>query len=134
MMKGLVRAAAAAWLGGSSLAWADCTFNGSGGSMTFAPFDPSVATTQTAFIDLKVKCTPAGLSPTFQFSGLYGNAPLRMKHSFGNAFIPYSVSASFLNTTGVNENWRITATVLGTSYQNGLVGSYSDTLTVTVLP
>lgn len=111
-----------------------CSFNGSGGAITFSAFDPSVSTTQTAFTDLKVKCTPSGFTPTWQFSGANGNAPLRMKHSSQNAFIPYSVTATFLNNTGVNQNWRVTATVLGTDYQNALVGSYSDLLTATVLP
>jgi spore coat protein U-like protein len=111
-----------------------CSFNGSGSAITFSPFDPSVATTQTAFSDLKVKCTPSGFTPTWQFSGTNGNAPLRMKHSTQNAFIPYTVNASFLGNAGVNQNWRITATVLGTNYQDALVGSYSDTLTCTVIP
>jgi Spore Coat Protein U domain len=93
-----------------------CAFNGSGGAITFSAFDPSVATTQTAFTDLKVKCTPTGFTPTWQFSGANGNAPLRMKHSSQNAFIPYSVAASFLGNTGSNQNWRLTATVLGTNY------------------
>jgi hypothetical protein len=123
-------------LGVCSLATAQsCTFNGSGGSIGFGSLDPSVATTRTAFIDLKVKCTPAsGTTPTFQFSGSNGNAPLRMKHASQNAFIPYSVAASFQGTTGANQNWRVTATVLGTDYQNALVGSYSDILTATVVP
>jgi hypothetical protein len=120
---------------GASLAHAQtCTFNGSGSAITFAPFDPSVATTQTAFTDLKVKCTPSGLTPTWSFTGANGNAPLRMKHTTQNAFIPYSVAASFLSNTGSNQNWRVTATVLGTNYQNALVGSYSDLLTATILP
>jgi hypothetical protein len=34
----------------------------------------------------------------------------------------------------VNQNWRVTATVLGTDYQNALVGNYSDTLTATITP
>jgi spore coat protein U-like protein len=126
---------AAALLAASSIALGQtCSFNGSGGSITFSAFDPSVATTQTAFVDLKVKCNPAGFTPTWQFRGAHGNAPLRMKHSSQNAFIPYSVAPSFLSATGVNQNWRVTATVLGTDYQNGLVGSYSDTLTATVIP
>ena len=120
----------------SSLASAQsCTFNGSGGSIGFGSLDPSVATTATAFIDLKVKCTPAsGTTPTWQFTGSNGNAPLRLKHSSQNAFIPYSVAASFQGNTGVNQNWRVTATILGANYQNALVGSYSDILTATVLP
>ena len=134
-MKTIVRAAlAAALLAVCSLAQGDCSFNSGGGSINFAPFDPSVATTKTAFSDVKVKCTPAGTTPTWQFTGLYGNAPLRMKHSLQNAFIPYSVAPSLLSSSGANQSWRLTATVLGTDYQNALVGSYSDTLTATITP
>jgi hypothetical protein len=71
---------------------------------------------------------------TWQFSGTNGSAPLRMKHVTQNAFIPYTVAPTFINRTGMNQNWRITATVLGTDYQNGYVGKYSDLLTVTILP
>ena len=111
-----------------------CQFNGSGGAITFPSLDPSVANTQTGFIDLKIKCNPAGTTPTWQFTGTHGNAPLRLKHLTQNAFIPYSVAPSFLGSTGANQNWRVTATILGTDYQNALVGSYSDTLTCSITP
>jgi spore coat protein U-like protein len=111
-----------------------CSFNGSGGGIAFAALDPSVATPQSAFTDLKVKCTPSGSTPTWQITGANGSAPFRMKHSVQNAFIPYSVSVAFINNTGVNQNWRLTASVLGSDYVNALAGSYSDTLTATVLP
>ncbi len=57
-----------------------------------------------------------------------------MKHTVQNAFIPYSVSIAFLGNTGSNQNWRLTALVLGSDYADALVGSYSDLLTATVLP
>jgi spore coat protein U-like protein len=116
--------------------WAQsCTFNGGVSSIGFGSLDPSAATTRTAFSDVKVKCNPAsGTTPIWQFSGANGNAPLRMKHSTQSAFIPYSVAASFQGNSGVNQNWRLTATVLATDYQNALVGTYSDTLTATITP
>jgi spore coat protein U-like protein len=119
-----------------ALAWGQsCTFNGSVSSIGFGSLDPSIGNTRTAFTDVKVKCNPAsGTTPTWQFSGQNGNAPLRMKHASQSAFIPYSVSVSFQGSTGVNQNWRITATVLGTDYQNALVGNYSDLLHVTINP
>ena len=119
-----------------ALTWGQsCTFNGSPSSIGFGSLDPSVANTRTAFTDVKVKCNPAsGLTPTWQFSGQNGNSPLKMKHASQNVFIPYSVSVSFQGSSGVNQNWRITATVLGTDYQNALVGSYSDLLHATITP
>jgi len=110
-----------------------CSFNTPPGALVFAPFDPSVATTQTAQADATVRCTASG-SPTWQFSGANGSAPLRMKHATQNAFIPYTMAALFISTGGGNQRWRLIATVLGQDYQNALVGSYSDVLTVTITP
>jgi len=100
--------------------------------MNFAPFDPSVATTQTVVTTVVVRCTASG-SPAWQFSGTNGNAPLRMKHGASD-FIPYTVTATFVSPGGGNQNWTLTATVLGQDYQNARVGSYSDLLTVTIIP
>jgi len=121
-------------LGAASSAGAQvCTFRTSPGSIAFNNLDPSVATTQTAQTTARVRCTLAG-SPTWQFSGAHGNAPLQMKHLTQNAFIPYTAAATYVSGPVNNQQWRITATVLGPNYQNGLVGSYSDILTVTITP
>lgn len=111
-----------------------CSFNGSGGAIAFAALDPSLATAQSAFTTLKVKCTPAGFTPTWQLTGANGSAPFRLKHAVQNAFIPYTVSVAFVNNTGVNQNWMVTASVLGSDYVDAPAGSYSDTLSATVLP
>jgi spore coat protein U-like protein len=129
-----VAAAAAALLIASPVARADCTFNSAGGTIAFGSLDPSVANTRTAFVNLSIKCTPAGTTPTWSFSGDNGNAPLQMKHSTQNAFIPYSVATSLQSSSGSNQTWRVTGTVLGTNYQNALVGAYSDRLTATITP
>jgi len=110
-----------------------CTFNTPPGALLFAPLNPAVATTQTAQADGAVRCTASG-SPTWQFSGANGSAPLRMKHSTQNAFIPYTMTAVFISTGGGNQRWRLIATVLGQDYQNALVGSYADVVTVTITP
>jgi len=109
-----------------------CNFRSPPGTMNFAPFDPSVATTQTVVTTVVVRCTASG-SPAWQFSGTNGNAPLRMKHGASD-FIPYTVTATFVSPGGGNQNWTLTATVLGQDYQNAPVGSYSDLLTVTIIP
>ena len=110
-----------------------CTFNTPPGGITFTSFDPSVATTQTAQTSVTVRCTSSG-SPTWQFSGANGNAPLRMKHSTLNAYIPYTVAATFVSPGAGNQRWTLTATALGQDYQDAVVGSYSDLLTVTIIP
>jgi len=56
-----------------------------------------------------------------------------MKHGASD-FIPYAVTATFVSPGGGNQTWTLTATVLGQDYQNARVGSYSDLLTVTIIP
>lgn len=114
-------------------AGAACTFRTAPGAIAFTAFDPSTAPTQTASTTAAVNCS-AGLSPTWAFSGTNGSAPLRMKHSSMSVFIPYSVATAYVSGAANNQVWNITATVLGTNYQNAQVGSYSDTLTLTITP
>jgi hypothetical protein len=114
-------------------AGAACTFRTSPGGIAFSTFDPSVATTQTASTTARVRCA-AGQSPAWTLSGANGSAPLQMKHATASVFIPYSVAESFVSGGVGNQLWNITATVLGTDYQNAQVGSYSDLLTLTITP
>jgi hypothetical protein len=111
-----------------------CTFASPGGALDFPPLDQSNPVTVAAFININVKCVPAGVSPTWNFSGANGSAPLQMKHLSLTAFIPYSIAATFVSNSGANEVWRVTGTILGANYQNAPIGSYSDILTATVLP
>jgi len=111
-----------------------CVFTSGIGTIGFGSLDPSSATIRTAFADVRVQCVPASFTPSWQFTGANGNAPLQMKHAVQNAFLPYSASVSFTGNVGTAQNWRITATVLGQDYQNALGGTYSDLLTATITP
>lgn len=111
-----------------------CTFRSAGSAINFPALDPSAATTATAFMDVRVRCVPGSLSPTFAFSGANGSAPLRMKHTTQNVFIAYTATAALISGSGVNETWRITGTVLGVNYQNARVGNYTDILSATITP
>lgn len=111
-----------------------CTFRTSGNPINFPPLDQSSPVTVSAFTDIAVKCVPTAVSPSWSFSGANGSAPLRMKHSTLSSYIPYSVSTLYLGASGANESWRITGTVIGTNYQNAVIGTYSDVLSATVLP
>jgi len=111
-----------------------CFFSSSPAGIGFGSLDPSSAATRIAFTDVRVFCLPLSFTPAWQFAGANGNAPLRMKHATQSAFVPYTVASSFTGMSGFSQSWRLTATVLGPNYQNALVGSYSDLLTVTVTP
>jgi hypothetical protein len=112
-----------------------CTFrNPAPGNIAFSPgFDPSVASTRTAFTQFRVRCTQQG-SPSWTFSGVNGSAPLRMKHVSLDAYIPYSAVAAYVTGGANNQTWRVTATVTGANYADAPIGSYIDSLTATILP
>jgi len=120
----------------SALQAQSCTFSSGSSGIVFSPFDPSAASTQTAFTALHIKCVSASGSPTpaFTFTGLNGSAPLRMKHVVQASYIPYTMSTLRTSISGSNQEWRLTATVLGADYVNADSGPYSDTLTVAITP
>ena len=123
-------------LGAPALHAQTCTFSSLPSGITFAALDPSAASTQTAFANVQIKCIPAsiGIVPGFSFTGLYGSAPLRMKHAVQTSFIPYTVAPSRISVSGSTQEWRLTATVLGADYTNAYAGSYSDALIVAITP
>lgn len=125
--------ACALLIAAGSAAGQSCSFsNPPPGGILFSPqLDPSIASTRTATTEMRVLCIFT--SPAWSFSGSNGSAPLRMKHTTLNAFIPYTVSQTYVSGIIV-QRWRITATVLGADYQNAPVGAYSDVLTATILP
>jgi hypothetical protein len=127
--------AAALLLAAGAAAGQNCTFQPPpANGIVFAPFDPSLASLQTASTIATLRCIPAVINPTWSFTGLNGNAPLRMKHAALAAYIPYSISTQFLGGPANARQWRITATVLGPDYENAPVGAYSDLLRATILP
>jgi hypothetical protein len=111
-----------------------CTFRSTGSALGFAALDPSAAPTVTAFMDVGMRCLPPGTPAAWTFSGANGNAPLRLRHATQAAYIPYTVNATLVRSSGANQTWRITGTIVGASYQNALVGAYTDVLTATVTP
>ena len=137
----------ARWLAGAAVAGAllaatggaaaqSCTFRNPRPSLIqFSPdLDPSAATTRTAFTTASIQCIAGAGSPSWTFTGANGGAPLRLKHASASAYIPYSVSASYVSGGTGNQQWSITATILGPDYENALVGNYSDSLIVQISP
>jgi hypothetical protein len=113
-----------------------CNFrNPSPGDILFSPaLDPSIASTRTATSAMRVQCS-ANVIPTWTFSGRNGPAgSLRLKHVTLDAFIPYTVSATPAGGPSNNQQWTVSATILGPNYVNAPVGAYTDVLTATISP
>jgi len=121
-------------------AQAACAFTAAPAGITFTPgLDPSSGLVRTAFTDVTVRCRAPGVSTpsSWGFAGLYGTNPnLKMKHSTLTDFIAYSVGnpPPQVSGGGRTRTFRVTATILPASYLNAYAGTYSDSLTITVLP
>jgi hypothetical protein len=127
--------AAALMLAAADAASAQCSFVTTPAGIVFSPaLDPSAAVLRQAFTEVRMSCSPPPTVPTWSFTGLHGAAPLRLKHGALAEFIPYTAAATNLGGPPSNRRWRITATILGADYENASVGSYSDTLTASILP
>lgn len=114
---------------------AACTFrNPLPGGILFGNLDPSVGNTRTATSNFRVQCGGGDPPPAWTFSSANGGPSLNMKHASTSDLIPYSAAASSSGGPPGNQQWVVTATVLGTSYINARVGNYSDTLTVLINP
>jgi hypothetical protein len=100
----------------------------------FGTLDPSLASDVNASTSASVQCTAGARSPDWTFAGSHGNAPLRLKHATQDAYIPYAVTASYVTGGVGNQQWNITATILGANYQNARVGAYSDLLIMQISP
>ena len=104
-----------------------CTFvtgSLSPSALQFGSLDPSLATDRTAVMSVQTLCTTPP-PPGWSFQGINGNAPLRMRNSALDAYIPYSVAVTqtAAGQPPRDRTWRITATVLGVDYQNAPVGA-----------
>jgi len=132
LLAGTVLAALAAASGDASAQ--SCRFISEPGGMGFGGLEPSLPSTRTATTTARVNCGTSSITPMWRFAGANGGAPLRMRHSSRPEFIPYTAAASFLGNVGINQSWRVTATVLGADYENASTGTYADQLTITILP
>ena len=121
-------------------AQAACAFRAAAAGITFSPaLDPSTGLVRTAYTDVIVRCRAPGPSipSSWGFAGLYGANPnLRLKHSTLSDFIAYSIGnpPPQVSGGGRTRTFRVTATIQPASYLNAYAGTYSDSLTITVLP
>ena len=121
----------------------NCKFQGSStATLAFGNVDPSSATAATASAGLVIRCVGSAALATYALSindGLHGSGPgaRRMKHASLNVFLPYSVSVTPASGTvakNVNVAIAVNGTVTPTNFQNANIGSYGDTLVITLNP
>lgn len=123
-----------------------CKFNPSNphpsATLAFGGIDPSSSANATATASLTIRC--AGSSPTVWYalshdSGLYetGVNANRMKHATLNEYLPYSFTLTPSSGTvpkNVDQTIVINGTITPANFQNAAMGTYSDTVVVTVNP
>lgn len=125
------------------LSKSNCKFQGSSTpALAFGNINPASNTPATASASLTIRCGGAAPIATYTLnhdSGLYGTGPnaKRMKHATLNAYLPYTFTLTPASGS-VAKNTNLTITVAGTvsptSFQDAVVGSYSDTVVVTLNP
>ena len=100
-------------------------------SVPFGAISPAQTGNVVTSITLRIQCT-GGDRPAFSFSGLYDTGP--GLHRLRNLTVP-SAYLDYRITSSVQAN-RLTVnlTVSEADYRDAWVGSYEDTLTVTVTP
>lgn len=125
------------------LSKSQCKFQGSTTpALAFGSINPSSNTNAIATATLTLRClgsaNPAAYVLTHD-SGLYelGVNQNRMKHLTLNEYLPYAFTLSPSSGTipkNVDQPIIITGTVTPANFQNAALGSYADTVVVTLLP
>jgi spore coat protein U-like protein len=120
-----------------------CKFRGSKSvTLAFGNIDPSSASAATASAGLVIRCAGSAALATYALTiddGLHGTGPgaRRMKHATLNVFLPYSVSLTPSSGTvvkNVDLDIAVDGSIAPASFQDANVGSYGDTLVVTLNP
>lgn len=115
-----------------------CKFN-VGGTIPFGNLDPSVGSNVTATVSQPTFWCTKGSSYTITDAGGLNDSggTHYMKHTTLPDTIPYSFT---FTTTGLGNGknspvtMNISSTVLGANYINASVGTYADTVTLTIAP
>jgi len=120
----------------------NCKFSTANATLNFGTLDPANTTDVTATATISVRC--GGKDPTSTFfisddDGLYETGPNqnRMRHTILAEYLPYSFSVSPESATvpkQVDTPITISGTISASDYQNAYVGSYTDTVVLTLTP
>lgn len=120
-----------------------CKFNSSASAiLAFGNIDPASNLNATAAASLIFKCAGSSASASYalsQDSGLYntGTNLNRMKHASLNEYLPYTLTLTpSSGTVAKNTNLTINLTVAiaPASFQDASIGTYADTVVITLVP
>lgn len=147
----LLTSAATAWGANSAsvavsavvLSKSNCRFTTAAVTLNFGALNPTTPVDVTTTATASFRCN--GSTPTATYfitsdDGLYPSGPgsLRMRHSTNPAlYLPYALSSTPTTDTvpkGVPQTLSITGTVRGVDYQTATPGTYSDTVTLSIIP
>lgn len=112
-------------------------------TLNFGNLDPTNPVDVTTSTTATIRCSGNPANATFFITdddGLYETGPdaNRMRNTVVlTEFLPYSLTLSPITATipkNTDQIITISGTVLGADYQTAYVGSYSDTVTITVAP
>ena len=119
----------------------NCRFSAASSSLAIA-IDPLSATPATASTTLSIRCTGSAATALWSLAnggGLHGSGPasLRMQHQAqASEYLPYGLSYAASGSVAKNV-WQdivVTASVQPADFANAVAGSYSDSVTLTLLP
>jgi hypothetical protein len=110
-----------------------CVFNlGQPNVASFGSVDPSLSTTYTFSVTINFKCT-ASAEAFFTITGANDNGPgvYRLRNlAQPTQFMGYTVSTAIVPGTRI----VLLGQLVAANYRDAYVGSYSDTLSVLILP
>ncbi len=127
----------------SVLSKSRCKFQTKASALDYGTLDPSSGGDATVVTTLGFVCNGSAPSATFlisQDNGLNGTGPSnnRMQHTvLLTEFLPYSLVLSPTSATvpkGVIQTLTVTGTINAVDYQNAMIGSYSDTVVISITP
>lgn len=133
-------AAASAPLGVGVTAVGNCKFHGPPGLLAFGNLDPYSGQDASASATLMFKCTKGAAWSVSDDGGMHELAAgsYRMRHTALDAHIPYRLNYRNSSGTSQGANVQQILTIDGLiragTYAGAPVGSYSDTVTITLSP
>jgi spore coat protein U-like protein len=120
-----------------------CKFKSKTAALSFGDLHPSEPVDRTVAASITFRCVGSAPQATFAITdddGLYETGPdaNQMRHSTDTAeYLPYTLILTPTSGTipkKADQTLTILGTVKGVDYQNALMGSYSDTVVISIEP